>query len=168
MQSFPQCYPQWMALAILSVVGVVSVAALIWFAKVQVRVVLRTIREHQPPDIPAPVVDEAKWRSVDSHLGMLQERMERLTKAVAEGIEHVDRNEKRVRGIITGAQRRFEAEGYADPGVEAEADTLPVSDAEVSTGEGLSALPDDVEATANANPFQGVPGNVPLGFDGAA
>lgn len=159
-------YPQSMVLAILSIVGVVSVAALLWFAKVQVGVVLHKIGEIQPPDTPPAdpnyATTQERLGALEGDYGVLLVKMHTLTKAVADGIDHVDRNEKRVRGIVTGAKRRFEAEGYVDPGVEAEADTLPRGDASYGPEERVQPVSDDVEPAPS--PLQGVPGNLPPGF----
>ena len=118
---------------------------------------------NQPRDTPETATYEmyveltnSKQRALERKIGELRADYQMLTKAVAEGIEHVDRNEKRVRGIVTGAQRKFEASGYADPGVDAEADTLPLDDA---TGFANEELP-DVPETLGRNPWEAVPGMI--------
>jgi len=116
-------------------------------------VLLHKIDRIEPPTIPepAPSFDDSElWKAIEV-----------LTRAVADGIDHVDRNEKRVRGIITGAKRRFEAEGYVDPGVEAEIDTLPRDDEGGGGEEELQAVPEDVEPDY----FLGLPGDFSGGLD---
>lgn len=76
----------------------------------------------------------------------LSDRHRTLTVAVDEGIQHVDRSERRVRAVVASAQKRFEAEGYGDVGVDAEAAGLPPSDAPVSPDPELPALPGDVDS----------------------
>lgn len=114
-----------MAALILSITAIALVLALVWEMKRQTGVFLHALSTPQPRETPSAAVDEAKWRSVDTQLGLLEEKMERLTKAVADGIDHVDRNEKRVRGIVVGATRRFENSEHYDAAVDAELDTLP-------------------------------------------
>ena len=131
----------------ITVVGVlVALAALVWFANHQTGVVLRTIAESQEPaeTPPEPPYDDSR----------LWEAIERLTSAVAEGIDHVERKSKRIDGVIASAKRRFEAEGYQDPGLDAEADSLPQLDAFGGGEEQLQDLPNDVAP----NPFSAVPG----------
>jgi len=145
---------------ILSIIGLVLLGALGWVFLRQLRVLLHTIPDPQPPDRPSEDALQAIWESLNQLERMTGDRLETLTRAVADGIDHVDRNEKRVRGIVTGAKRRFEAEGYVDPGVDAEADTLPVSDAERLTQEGMSPMSNAVAAPTP----QGIPGSVPAEF----
>lgn len=133
-------------------------ACLVWV----VRVVTRMIDGFQPPDTPSEASFEALWKSLEELEDRTKDAIAKLTQAVANGIDHVDRNEKRVRGIVVGAKRRFEAEGYVDPGVDAEADTLPLVHEPGGEGEHLPTLSDGVEASPN--PFQGIPGTLPLGW----
>jgi len=137
-----------MAYLILSIIVAVAALALVLWAGV----LLRNIVAAQPSDIPAPAPvpydDGPLWEmvhAVNNALSELQKGHVDLTAAVAHGIDHVDRNEKRVRGIVTGALRRFEAEGYEDPGVGAEADSLPIDDAGGSRIQPLPAVPNDVD-----------------------
>jgi len=137
--------------AILSIVGVASVgAALIWTFNRQMRAVLRQISKVEPSDIPAERYDD-EW---------IHRALERLTAAVAEGIDNVERNEKRVRGIIRGAQRRFENSEYYDAGVEAEADTLPDDDEETRREQRMFSMPENVEPEPANEAWAVIPGRV--------
>lgn len=55
-------------------------------------------------------------RAVLQALDQLEERMNVLREAVAEGIERVDRSERRIAQVVRRAKERYEE----DPGVEAE------------------------------------------------
>jgi len=124
-------------LAALATLGVVGVRA--------IRVLSATITGYSPgssPDLAPILADVVALQTAQNDF---QERMDRLTKAVAEGIDHVDRNEKRVRGILTGARNRFASAGYEDPGVEAEVESLPPVDEESGGEEELQPVPDDVD-----------------------
>jgi len=148
----------------LSVTGVaVVVAALIWFANRQVGVVLRKIGTIQPLPIPEQGHPNAIDNALLTRIEDLERQVPELFQAVAEGIAHVDRNEKRVRGIVTGAKRRFAAEGYEDPGVEAEHDSLPELDAGSRLEEGVLPLSNDVGALEQqGSPWDSVPGMRPI------
>jgi hypothetical protein len=47
-------------------------------------------------------------------------RMNELTMAVAEGIQHVDRAERRVKATVARARKQLEEHGLESPGLEAE------------------------------------------------
>ncbi len=136
-----------------------ALAALAFVEIRKVRVVLHTLSTDEPRDTPSKANHDALWDSLEGLEKRTLASIADLTKAVAEGIDHVDRNEKRVRGIITGARRRFEAEGYSDPGVEAEADTLPELHAESGGDQPVLPLPNDVEESGS--PWDAVPGMAP-------
>lgn len=111
-------------------------------------VLSRSLPEPQPlptPPAPVPYNDAALHARISRGELALEKRFEELTAAVAHGIDHVDRNEKRVRGIVTGALRRFAAEGYEDPGVRAEVESLPEIDAPVGPDQEMSAMSNDVD-----------------------
>jgi len=81
-----------------------------------------TTQAHASPQPDARVdYDVEYFRRIEA----VESAVQTLTKAVADGIDHVDRNEKRVRGIVVGATRRFESSDYYDAAVDAELDTLP-------------------------------------------
>ena len=137
--------------AILSIVGVASVgAALIWTFNRQMGAVLHKLTKVEPSDIPTASYDD-EW---------IHRALERLTAAVAEGIDNVERNEKRVRGIIRGAQRRFENSEYFDAGVEAEADTLPEDHEEAFREQRMQPMSEDMEPATNSEAWAVVPGRL--------
>jgi len=106
---------------------VVALAALIWSQR-QMGAVLHTLSTPQAHDTPEAFDPEPLWRSLEGLEKRTLESISALTKAVANGIDHVDRNEKRVRGMVVGAVRRFENSEYYDAGVDAELETLPIQD----------------------------------------
>ena len=146
-------------LSIATVALLGALAAAIWWAT---GVLSLKIGEIQPLDTPAPAPDFAHVNALAGRIDGLDKAVQELYQAVADGIDHVDRNEKRVRGIVTGAKRRFAAEGYEDPGVDAEADSLPRDDAAGGGGEGMPPMSNDVGIPEN--PYQGVPGTIPVDF----
>jgi len=133
-----------MATLILSVSVVVLLSALVWWWQREMGVVLRTLSTSQPRDTPVSAMNSLEINTLQIKFDAMEERVERLTRAVADGIDHVERNEKRVRGIVTGAKRRFAEAGYEDPGVEAEYDTLPEVDAPERDPKPVPAVHEDL------------------------
>jgi len=126
----------------ITVVGIlVALAALIWFGNRQMGVVLRAISENQPLGTPAAGPTAHEVERLHQALDSIEGKMADLYQAVADGIDHVDRNEKRVRGIVTGAKRKFAESDHYDAGVDAEYDTLPLEE----DGGPLRLEPDLVE-----------------------
>ena len=83
-------------------------------------------------------------RDFGSDLEETATRIRNLTQAVAEGIERVDRSERRIGATIKRAQEKLALAGYEDPGVEAEVEGLRLLDGDgIGTG-GLPAVPPDV------------------------
>lgn len=73
----------------------------------------------EAPQIP-PYDDSEVWDAIEQ----LAKRIDELTHAVAEGIERVDRSERRVKSVVQRAKRRLEEAGFHDDGVEAESEQL--------------------------------------------
>lgn len=83
---------------------------------------------------------DAEWqRSVE-------QRLEDLTLAVAEGIAHVERAENRVRTVVRRARKEFEEGGFESAGVEAEYAQLSVLDGGGSVESGMPPMPQEVAA----------------------
>lgn len=88
---------------------------------------------------------------VHPRLEVLEKANHELTLAVAEGIERVDRAERRVRAAVQRARQRMADLGYEDEGLEAEAQGLHELDAGGGGEEGVQPVQAGV-----ANPFEGV------------
>lgn len=129
--------------------GVASALILLEIRKVGVALHTYSAIQDSADTPPEPQFDDSDlWKAI-----------ERLGLAVAEGIEHVERKSKRIDGVIAGAQRRFAAEGYIDPSLEAEAGTLPELDGANGEEQRLLLLPEHVEVPSN--PWASVPGLTP-------
>jgi hypothetical protein len=83
-------------------------------------------------------------REIELELEGLKARMKELTTAVAQGIEHVDRSERRVRATVARARRELEEHGVVSPGVEAEWAELRGEDGERSEGGGMQPVREEV------------------------
>jgi len=131
-------------LAAMTTVILIALGVHLYLTSRGMKVLSATLTRTSPE--PSPTPDHAEpFRIIEERLRVMDSKVDACMKAVAEGIDHVDRNEKRVRGILTGAQRRFESAGYEDPGVEAEVESLPPVDAGSSSEEELPAVHEDVE-----------------------
>lgn len=82
----------------------------------------------------------------------LEETSRDQTLAIAEGIERVDRAERRVRAAVGRARKRMEDLGYVDEGLEAEAAQLREIDGDDGQEQRLLALRGGVEETPNGHP----------------
>jgi len=71
-------------------------------------------------------------------------RMDRLTLGVAEGIEKVERKEKRIDAVIGRARKELADVGLESPGLEAEVDDLRLVDAGRSEGQGVQPVREEV------------------------
>jgi hypothetical protein len=75
----------------------------------------------------------------------LNDRVNAITLAVAEGIQHVDRAEKRIRATVQRAQRELRESGEFHPGVEAEASQLRLVYGDGGDEGGMPPVRADVE-----------------------
>ncbi len=105
-------------------------------------------------DALADVVEELASQGKD-----LDDRVREYVIALAEGIERVDRSERRVKATVARARKELEAHGLADPGVEAEAEQLRLVDAARGDDRGMHTLPASVEP--DIAPPSGFPGISP-------
>jgi len=135
----------------LVVVGAVLVLALYW------AVVRR-------PPVPLPVHLEAQntpetcpdCTKVMVEIGQLFADMQTCRAAVAEGIEHVERVENRIRGTIKRARKELHEGGVESPGLAAEVAGLSLVDGERGDTEAMPVVPAGV-----VEPQSSVPGVTP-------
>jgi len=81
-----------------------------------------------------------------------------ITLAVADGIERVDRAERRVKATIASARKELERRGLEDPRLDAEAYELRDADGDGSASGGVPAVPSEVEPNNEApSSVRGVP-----------
>lgn len=85
-------------------------------------------------------------------------RLKELTLAIDEGIERVDRSERRVRAVVQRAQRRLADEGAYDAGLEAEAQSLRPRDGEASAARGVQPVFEGLEQSEVGFDASGLPG----------
>lgn len=101
----------------------------------------------------------AASRSHDDALEDLDRRIVTLTLATAEGIERVDRAERRIRNTVQRARKELAAEGFESPGLEAEAAELRLVDGSGGEEEGLPPVREGVV------PDEPQPAGIPGHFD---
>lgn len=134
----------------LGLVIVVLSAALAW----------REVRQARAVVHPPPVEDAADTgRMLDRHEQMieaLEERIDTLRLAVAEGIQHVERSENRIKATVRRAREKFAEEGFESPGLDAEAAELRLIDGGGGEEGELPAVRQSVES-----PQSSIPGVTP-------
>lgn len=127
-------------------------------------VVWWSVRALDRPETPPPPAydDQAIVRALDDQrLRLLeqQQNIEKLTLAISEGIDRVDRSERRVRAAVQRAQRRLADHGFTDDTLEAEASGLRALNGGDSEAEPVLPLPEEVEPAQNdIFPLSAVPG----------
>ena len=138
---------------VLSVLALVLLAALtvtIWWA---VGTLSRSFEAPEPaPDLKTLVEKLAKH---DIDLQGLAYRQEQLTLAVSDGIDRVDRAEKRVQKTIQNARRLVRESGLEHPALEAEYEEIREDDGGGSEPAALQLLPPSVEEDTRQT---GIPG----------
>ena len=134
----------WGAVAVLFIVD----AALFWVLRYSnqslARLVDRPQTEPTPPYDDQPVRAEIAdlRKAIASDLEEMADRMKAQTLAIAEGIERVDRSERRVDATVQRAQKKFAAAGHEDIAVEAEAEGLRLLHGDgIGTGEVQAVQP---------------------------
>ena len=80
-----------------------------------------------------------------NHMNVLEAKLADLTLAVSEGVNNVQRSERRVRAVVTSARRELADAGYSHAGLEAEAGELRDIHADSGNGEEVPAVPESVD-----------------------
>jgi septation ring formation regulator EzrA len=93
--------------------------------------------------------------SVTREIEAIDERLQDMTLAIAEGIERVDRSERRVRQVVSRAKKQLEDFGIDDPGLSAEAEQLRLDYGVGGEQAGVQQLPAPV---AHRVDVTGIPG----------
>jgi len=78
----------------------------------------------------------------------LATQIKQITLATAEGIERVDRAERRIQATVKRARRHLAESGYVDDGLETEAGDLRLLDGGGSESEPVPSVPTEVAASA--------------------
>lgn len=130
-------------LAIVAVCAALGGSAWVHFA---------TLRQMERTDTaPAPVYDDrALLVALDqlrSDVDQLADSVAGQTMAIAEGIERVDRSERRVKAVVQRAQARLAASGLEDDSVEAEAEGLRIIDGGNSGQREVLPVPESVASS---------------------
>lgn len=79
-------------------------------------------------------------KTFSEQIAELDKRLVETRQAVAEGIERVDRSERRIKATVTRARKELESRGYTDPGLEAEDHELRLIDGVGSEDGGVHAV----------------------------
>jgi len=84
------------------------------------------------------------------------QELDRLKLALSDGIERVDRANKRIEKTVANARRLVAASGLEHPGLEAEAEQLRLADGEPSGPEPVPAMPESLDLPSGRP--TGIPG----------
>lgn len=96
--------------------------------------------------------------SLESSVENMEEGHKELVIAVSEGIERVDRAERRIKATVKRARKELSDRGLVDPGLEAEDQELHDVDGEGSDGRGVPPVREEVAPAADApSSIKGVP-----------
>ena len=109
--------------------------------------------------VPPPVEDapdthppSALDMDVRPDITRLEAQMIELRMAVAEGIQHVERVEKRIKGTIRRARKEFADEGYEHAGLEAENSELQHLDGTGGPEGGMLPMPEELGEAQSSIP----------------
>ena len=125
----------------------------------------RSIQElsERPETAPAPRYDDGPIREAMNAIlasqGDLESQVRDLHIAVDEGIQRVDRSERRVRAVVQRARKRLEDLGYEDEGLEAEARELRLVNGADSPAQPMQPVQQGVAAGEQGNRFAAFPGS---------
>lgn len=98
-------------------------------------------------------------------VGGYDARLNQLTLAVAEGIQHVERAENRIRATVQRARKELVENGFEpSPGLEAEASSLRLGDVDRGPERPVHPVREEVGDDDEIIPLPGVPGHVSRGF----
>lgn len=112
---------------------------------------------HEPADFRDELAEYLS--SIDVKMSDMERRVRNLQLDLEEGIQRVDRAERRTRAVVTKARRELREAGYEHPGIEAEDSQLRLLDGGISDGEGVQPLSEDMAVDPTnygASPIPGV------------
>ena len=81
-------------------------------------------------------------------VGDLDRNLKEFQLALSEGIERVDRADRRIKATVARARKELKDRGYEDPGLEAEAHELRIVDGDGGEQGELPTVPSEVEQAA--------------------
>jgi len=88
---------------------------------------------------------ESNAQSLLSAVKGLADQQEDMKLAISEGIERVDRAERRIRSSVARARKQLADRGLIDEGLEAEDASIREGDGEAGDRDGVQPVPEDVD-----------------------
>jgi len=118
-----------------------------------------------PPPVPTDAIAtelearlEVRLAPLAAALVVVEKTLRDTNIAVAEGIERVERTERRIASTVARARKELRESGYDHPGLEAEDHELRKVDGDGSHGTEVLNVPEPVEADPDApSSIRGVP-----------
>jgi len=136
----------------LLLVGLALSASLFWVGRAFLRMESRLNASLRPSEGPVtatpPSYDDTELRSL----------IQTLSTALAEGIQNVDRNNRRIEAVVRRARAELAESGVEHGGLEAEVGDLQLVDVEGGDGPGVRPLLQEVDEAPSYDPPSGVPG----------
>ncbi len=86
-----------------------------------------------------------EYQEITERLESIERRTVELAMALAHGIEHEDRRERRIQATVKRARKQLAELGVEDAGLEAEFDGLSLLDGDGGEERGMLALPAPME-----------------------
>jgi len=118
---------------------------------------LRVDRLETHPGLTIPHVEVGAHERLSDVVRELGNDVDDLKLAVAEGIERVDRAERRIKGTVKRARNKLKEHGVVDEGLEAEESQLREDDGIGSDTAGLQPMrPQMVDSNPQASSIRGV------------
>lgn len=84
--------------------------------------------------------------ALEPRLDLVEAQRKEISLAVAEGIERVDRAERRIKATVQRARKELKDRGYADPGLDAEAQEFRDVDGKGSDNGGVQPVQESLGA----------------------
>lgn len=144
-----------------SIAGAYLFAALLTLGLWRVLGRIRAALDSYETVVTPPYDDAALRAALDSHaeaIDALQAEVTDQSLAIAEGIRHVDRAERRVRAVVGRAKKRLDDAGFSDAGLDGEVAELREIDGSGSPANGVPTLREGVGAGSQERDMSHFPG----------
>lgn len=145
----------------LAIAGAYLLASLLSGALYAVLRRTRKVFDSRPIAPPSVYDDSALRAALDSHAEAIEALQSEVTDqhvAIAEGIRHVDRAERRVRAVVGRAKKRLDDAGISDAGLDGEVAELREIDGSGGPANGVSAVREGMGAGSPERDMSHFPG----------
>lgn len=99
---------------------------------------------------------QIRMKAIEDDEDKRDDWQKRITIAVGEGIERVERTERRIQGTVKRARKELADAGFEHGGLEVEGTDIQLVDAHIRDQERLQPVPGNVEVEPEASSIKGV------------